>query len=731
MRSLFSSLSSYPSFLHSSLRKPPFPLHVHHLKSYHHHLLTPRFPSSSVLHLCQDLQTLKKFHASLIISNCYKPISIASKLIPLYAQFDDLNSASSVFEAVQEPSNTLIWNSIIKAHVDSGSSDSAFFLYRQMRKMGVEHDSFTFPILKKAILLLPNGVLVGRMIHCLATKMGFQSDVYFCNTMMDVYVKCGCIGYACRVFDEMSERDLVSWTTVISGYVYERNVTDAFELFRKMRLELEPSPVTVVVMLQVCCSYRRLVEGRQLHSYVMKRGFPITGSLQNSILKMYSNAGSIDEVEIFFSEIERRDVVSWNILISWYISRKDIMEVDKCFNKMQGEIRPSSETLTLVISASGKNGDLFQGKRLHGVATKSGLYDYVLQTSLLDFYAKCGEMDVAAQIFGEIPFKNNITWSAMISGLIDGGHFEDAIELFRQMRNGSTEPMAEIFKSLVVMYTHMGALKLGKGIHAYIIKNLLSNSPEEDTPLETSILNMYARCGSISYARICFDRMVNRDLVTWTSMIEGCGAHGLGFEALQLFHQMVEEGIEPNSVTFLSLLSACSHSGLLSEGCGVFYAMRWRFGMEPDLNHYTCVVDLLGRSEKLKEALAIILKLVAFSDGRIWGALFAACRVHGNQKLGEYAAKRLLDLEPSNAGYCTLLSNIQAVDERWDEVEEVRRRMKDNDLMKKPGWSCVEANGLIHGFVSCDRLHPQIVEIYETVDVLSRKMHEVGCKLNS
>ncbi|XP_058185593.1 pentatricopeptide repeat-containing protein At2g33760-like [Rhododendron vialii] len=241
---------------------------------------------------------------------------------------------------------------------------------------------------------------------------------------------------------------------------------------------------------------------------------------------------------------------------------------------MQGEIRPSSETLTLIISASGKNGDLFQGERLHGVAIKSGLYDNVLQTSLLDFYAKCGDMEVAAQIFGEIPFKNNITWSAMISRLVDGGHFEDAIELFRQMRNGSTEPMAEIFKSLVVMYTLMGALKLGKGIHAYLIKNLLSNSPEEDTPLETSILNMYARCGSFSYARIFFDRMVNRDLVTWTSMIEGCGAHGLGFEALQLFHQMVEEGIEPNSVTFLSLLSACSHSDILSKGCGVFYAMK-------------------------------------------------------------------------------------------------------------------------------------------------------------
>ncbi|KAH7855052.1 hypothetical protein Vadar_020673 [Vaccinium darrowii] len=157
--------------------------------------------------------------------------------------------------------------------------------------------------------------------------------------------------------------------------------------------------------------------------------------------------------------------------------------------------------------------------------------------------------------------------------------------------------------------------------------------------------------------------------------------------------------------------------------------MKWGFGREPDLNHYTCIVDLLGRSGKLKDALAIILKLVPNPDGRIWGALFAACRVHGDQKLGEYSAKRLLDLEPNNAGYHTLLSNFQAVDERWNEVEEVRRCMKDNDLMKKPGWSCVEAKGSIHGFISGDRSHPQMGEIYETVDVLSRKIQEVGCTL--
>ncbi|KAL6987236.1 hypothetical protein U1Q18_012987 [Sarracenia purpurea var. burkii] len=717
MRSSFSSLF-FASTLHSSTHKPPPLLPTHHLKT-----------SSLILHSCRDLQTLKIAHASLIVSNGFKPISIASKLISLYAQFDHLDSAISVFDAVHEP-NTLIWNSIIKAHVDWGFGDSAFTLYRQMRYMGIEHDCFTFPVINRAVLLFRNCGLCGEVVHCLATKMGFETDVYFCNTMVDVYAKCGCLGYACRVFEEMSQRDLVSWTSMVSGYVYEGNIIGAFELFCRMRWELEPGRVTVVVMLQVCCTHGSVVEGRQFHDYVMKKGFLVYGSLQNSILKMYANMGSIDDVKLFFCEIYRKDVVSWNILISSYISREDVLEVAKCFNKMQCEVRPSIETLTLVISAFARNGDLFQGKKLHGFSIKIGLNDTVLQTSVLAFYAKCGNLERSSQMFREIPFKNSITWSAMMSGLTEGGEFEQAIELFRQMQDSGLKPVAEIFKILIVAYTHMGALRLGKGLHAYLIKNLLCCSGKDNTTLEleTCLLNMYLRCGCISSAKMCFDRMEVRDIVTWTSMIEGCGSHGLGLEALQLSRRMLEEEeMEPNSVTFLSLLSACSHSGLLNEGCGIFYSMKWCFGIEPDLNHYTCIVDLLGRSGKIKEGLTIILKLTAFPDGRIWGALLAAARVHGNQQIGEYAAQRLLELEPNNAGYYTLLSNVQAIVERWDKVEEVRRCMKDNDLIKKPGWSCIEAKGSIHGFVSGDSSHPQMVEIYEMVDILSRKIHETGC----
>ncbi|KAH7521105.1 hypothetical protein JRO89_XSUnG0111900 [Xanthoceras sorbifolium] len=550
-------------------------------------------------------------------------------------------------------------------------------------------------------MLRKSDVLYGEMVHCVAMKMGFVLELYFCNTLIEVYAKCGCLSYAYKVFDEMLQRDLVTWTSMISGFVSEGNVSNAFSLFNKMRfMELEPNSVTVLVMLQACSTFGNLLEGRQFHGYIIKIGLLVDTSVQNSILRMYTKRGSVEEVEVCFGEIDRRDVFTWNILISFHSSRGDIEEVANRFNEMQGEVAISIETLSLVISVFGKSGNVIEGKKLQGFAIKVGLCDNVLLTSLLDFYAKCGELGNATQLFSEIPHRNNITWNAMMSGFIQNGHFNEAIELFRQMQAANLKPDAVILRGLVDAYSNLSALQWGKAIHGYLIRNILYDYKDDNTQLETSILNMYIRCGNITSAREYFNRMLVRDIVTWTSMIEGYGIHGLGYESLNLFKQMVESGISPNSVTFLSLLSACSHSGLVRKGGEVFYCMKWRFGIEADLDHYTCMVDLLGRSGKLKEALAIIIKLVVFPDSRIWGALLASSRIHGDRKLGEYVAQRLMELEPDNVGYYTLLCNIQASVGQWVEVEEVRRVMNEKNLKKKPAWSCIQEKGKIHGFVS-------------------------------
>lgn len=650
---------------------------------------THRLTGSSLLHSCDSLQALKRIHASLIVSSGFRALN-ASKLVRLYSRFSDFHSSFSILNSFEEP-NTIIWNSIIKSHVDSGLFTDALLQYRRMRELGVAHDGFTFPIINKAIWSLGCSFEYGEMVHCAAMQMGFGEDVYFCNTMLELYVKCESIGNANKLFDEMTHRDLVSWTSIISGYIHGESFARGFELFNKMRMEMEPNMVTILVMLQGCSTSGSVNEGRELHAYVIRKGFMVDRSVQNSILRMYTKTGSSpEEVEKFFSEIEESDSVSWNILIAYYPMRGDLAKLVTRFNEMLREVTPSIETLTLFISAIADCANLYEGGMLHCLGIKAGLQDTILMTSLLDFYAKCGALEISAQLFGDIPHRNSITWGAMMSGFTQNGFFKEAIELFQKMLASGLQPSHGIINTLIIAYTQLGALQLGKATHAYFIRNL-SSSPEKDSaPLETSLLNMYIRCGSISSALIYFNRMAVKDVVTWTSMIEGLGTHGLASNALEIFKMMLESGVGPNKVTFLSLLSACSHSGLVREGCDVFHSMKWRFGIEPDLNHYTCMVDLLGRSGKLKEALTVIVKLVACADGRIWGALLAACKVHEEKKLGEYAAAKVLEFEPENVGYYTVWSNIEASSERWGEVEEVRRVMHERGLKKKPGRSCIE-----------------------------------------
>ncbi|KAG0468679.1 hypothetical protein HPP92_018007 [Vanilla planifolia] len=389
---------------------------------------------------------------------------------------------------------------------------------------------------------------------------------------------------------------------------------------------------------------------------------------------------------------------------------------------MVAEFNPSLESLTLVISALTKPQDFSKGQQIHCHALKSGKFDIILQSSLVDFYAKCADLSSCFSLFEDSKTENrDIPWVAMMRAFVQNGKFTQVIDLHHNMLSLGFEPSVDALSCLITACSNLGALLFGKAVHSYLIRHLLSADFKTET-FGTSLLSMYAKCGILPLAWRCFKNMACRDTIAWSAMIEAFAIHGIGLKALELFNQMIEEGTKPNSTTFLSLLSCCSHSGLLSEGCQLFCLMTQKFSIKPQLSHYTCMVDLLARAGKLIEALNLIHSMEMRPDGRIWGALLASCRVHQNLNIGSYAAQRLFKLEPENMGYHIVSSAIHA--NPSVEAEQIWKFMNEMEFKGRPGWSFFEEKGGFSIFVAGDYSHLQMQEIYRVLSCLGKNMEE-------
>jgi pentatricopeptide repeat protein len=337
-------------------------------------------------------------------------------------------------------------------------------------------------------------------------------------------------------------------------------------------------------------------------------------------------------------------------------------------------------------------------------------------------YAKCGRIEIAWQLFGKMHKRDVVSWNAMIAGYEQNGFAEEALALFKQMQLEIAMPNSVTMLTVIQACADLGALQQGR----WIRENIIQSRYEVDVAVGNSLITMYAKCGSIELARQVFDKMLERDVITWSAMIAGYGVNGHGNDALMLFEHMQQTGTQPNHVTYVSVLSTCSHAGLVDEGWQYFGCMSQNYGITPLVEHYACMVDLLGRAGHLDEAWDFVKKMPLEPAASVWGALLGVCRIHYNLELGELAAKRLFDLEPENAGYYTLLSNIYAAAGRWNDSSKVSALMKDRGVKKKPGCSWVEMDGRIQSFVVGDRSHPQSDKIYTTLNTWAGQMKEAG-----
>lgn len=587
-------------------------------------------------------------------------------------------------------------------------------------------DNFTLPIVLKACSGLGE-LLLGKAIHGFIKKCErIDLDVFVGAALVELYAKCGEMGDAHRVFDEFPQPDVVLWTSVVTGYQQNGNAEVALAFFSRMLMVggVDPDPVTLVSAVSAAAQCGDLGFGRCCHGFVARRGFEYDLSLANSFLNFYAKLGHMDKARNLFNRMSNKDVVSWSSMIAGYSQNGNAVEALGLFCEMiEKGIDPNSITVVSALQACAVACDLHEGRRIHKFATRKGFeLDIAVSTALVDMYMKCSCFEDAIDLFHRMPEKDVISWAALISGCAQNGFANESLGAFRSMLSDGMIPDAVTMVKVLAACSQLGVIKQALCLHGYLV----THGFDDQMFVGAALLDLYSKCGSLDNAIRVFDRMGDKDVVVWSSMIAGYGIHGRGGKAIQMFNQMIGSLLKPNHVTFVSLLSACSHAGLIDEGIDFFNRMVEFYGLVPSSEHYCIMVDLLGRKGQLKKAAKLIQGMPIPANPHVWGALLGASHIHGNVELGEFTAKNLFALDPSHGGYYVLLSNIYAVNGKWDKVAEVRSLMKEKGVRGTPGCSSIEVGNIVNTFIADDRFHPESERIYELLWELDVKVKEEG-----
>ncbi|OVA05584.1 Pentatricopeptide repeat [Macleaya cordata] len=425
-----------------------------------------------------------------------------------------------------------------------------------------------------------------------------------------------------------------------------------------------------------------------------------------------------------FSQIQNPNIFTWNTMIRGYAESENPNPAIQLHHQMHiSSIEPDTHTYPFLLKAIAKLMAVREGEMIHCVAIRNGFESLVfVQNTLVHMYAACGLAENAHKLFDLMSDRNLVTWNSVINGFAVNGRPNEALTLFREMNLAGVEPDGFTMVSLLTACAELGALDLGRRAHVYMFKVGLNGNLHAGNAL----IDLYAKCGTIWEAHKVFDEMLLRSVVSWTSLIVGLAVNGFGKEALELFGELEREGLVPSEISFVGVLYACSHCGMVDKGFEYFKRMREDYGILPKIEHYGCLVDLLGRAGLVQEAHKFIQNMPLEPNAVIWRILLGACMIHGNLALGEVTRAELLRLEPKHCGDYVLLSNLYASEGRWSDVQKVRRTMLRKGVRKSPGHSLVELRNCVHEFVMGDKSHPQTEEIYEKLEEMMKKLKMEG-----
>ncbi|KAJ4843683.1 hypothetical protein Tsubulata_016595 [Turnera subulata] len=541
------------------------------------------------------------------------------------------------------------------------------------------------------------------------------------------YFQNGQITEARILFDELPERDVVAWTSMIAGYTSCNENALAWNMFCDMVKNGDdpPNSYTMSSVLKACKGMKCLSCGGLAHGLAVKSGF-LDGFVyvENALMDMYATCSvSMEDAYMVFSGIREKNAVSWTTLVTGYTHRGNGHRALQIFRQMlleEAELNPY--TISIVVRACTSIGSQIYGKQIHTAVIKHGFgTNLPVMNSVLDMYCRCGCLWEGERYFHEMSQKDLISWNTLISGYERSNSIESLV-IFSKMELEGFSPNCFTFTSLVAACANLAALHCGQQVHGGIIcRGLDGNSA-----LANALIDMYAKCGNVTDSRKIFNDMPCKNLVSWTSMMIGYGAHGFGKQAVELFDEMVISGIIPDQIVFMAVLSACSHAGLVDQGLKYFNCMTDDYSIKPNQEIYGCVVDLLGRAGRVEEAYRLIRRMPFNADASVWGALLGACKAHNFPKLGILAAQRILDLEPNLVGTYVVLSNFYALEGKWGEFARTRKSMRDIGSKKEAGRSWIEIRNQVYSFVVGDKVGSHIQLVYQVMEVLILHMKEAG-----
>ncbi|KAL5748179.1 hypothetical protein ACOSQ2_025476 [Xanthoceras sorbifolium] len=541
------------------------------------------------------------------------------------------------------------------------------------------------------------------------------------NTTMD---------YSLSIFHRVNQPDSSAYNVMIRAFTLKQSPQEALILYKKMNENaIQPDHFTFTCTLKACSKLRALREGEQLHAQTVKSGFGSNDFINNTLIHMYANCGKIEVARKVFDGTSKSDVFAWNSMFAGHVRSEFWAEVVKLFNEMRDlGVRFDEVTLISVLTACGRLANIELGEWIHEYVEANELKGSVnLTTSVVDMYAKCGHVDKARRLFEEMDRRDVVTWSAMISGYSQARRCKEALDVFHDMQMANAEPNEVTFVSVLSSCAVLGALETGKWVHFYVKKKRM----ELTITLGTALMDFYAKCGLIDSAIEVFNKMPFKNVFSWTVIIQGLANNGHGKRALDFYYLMREKSIEPNEVTFMGVLSACSHVGMVHEGREFFVSMSKDFGIDPRMEHYGCMVDILGRAGLIEEAYQFIMNMPIQPNAVIWRTLIASCRAHKDVEFGEESLKNLVQLEPMNSGDYILLSNIYASVGRWEDAMRVRNQMREKGIKKTPGCSLIELDGEIYEFFAEDSGSPHSKEVYNAAEKMIKKIKSAGYMPNA